>query len=585
METRFARYVVRPSAAVLALACMLVPAFAAAAPPVINSVTVNFTANQLTIQGANFTSTSARPIVKFNNGSLTVTSFTSSTAVASLPAASTIPAGAYELSVANPRDVTELTLFEVTIGATGPQGIQGIQGLQGPIGLTGATGAVGPAGATGAQGSQGFQGPQGAIGLTGATGAVGAAGAQGIQGTQGMQGAIGLTGAAGPSGSAGSQGPAGPPGISTLAGDVTGNAATNIVAGIQGTPVTATTPTEGAVLAFTNGQWRPSLDIPAQIAALQAAVATLTTPSRLYASDVDGGLVFVIDTRTNTVVGSPIVVGGTPLGIAVNPANTRVYVADANGPVSAIDTSTNTVTPVINLGSAGPAYLAFNPAGTRLYALQVEGGTVAVIDTATNTVIDTIVYSVVGTTFTGAIAINPAGTRAYINLMNQFGHSAGVAVIDLSTNTIVGNLSTLTPTRVAISPDGAYVYATNYASAGAVDIWNAATNTLVSTISVGAQYPQFIAINPMGTRAYVSLHFDNAVAVVDLNTNTVIGTPIPVPGAIADITLDSIRAYVAIDFATPNDVSVIDLSSNTVVTTITGVVPGSDRVRNLVLVK
>ena len=53
--------------------------------------------------------------------------------------------------------------------------------------------------------------------------------------------------------------------------------------------------------------------------------------------------VSVIDTATNTVMGAPIPGGGAPYGVAVNPAGTRVYVANVSGSVSVIDTATNTV--------------------------------------------------------------------------------------------------------------------------------------------------------------------------------------------------------------------------------------------------
>ncbi len=63
------------------------------------------------------------------------------------------------------------------------------------------------------------------------------------------------------------------------------------------------------------------------------------------------GTVSVIDTSTNTVVGTPISVGIGPGGVAVNPAGTRVYVANqGTGTVSVIDTSSNTKLTDISVG-------------------------------------------------------------------------------------------------------------------------------------------------------------------------------------------------------------------------------------------
>jgi YVTN family beta-propeller protein len=64
-------------------------------------------------------------------------------------------------------------------------------------------------------------------------------------------------------------------------------------------------------------------------------------PFAYIANDGDG-TVSVIDTATNTVIGAPIAVGGSPFAIVINPAGTRVYVPNLVGTtVSVIDTATN----------------------------------------------------------------------------------------------------------------------------------------------------------------------------------------------------------------------------------------------------
>ena len=47
-----------------------------------------------------------------------------------------------------------------------------------------------------------------------------------------------------------------------------------------------------------------------------------------YISNNLSNNVSVIDTATNTVIGSPIPVGTSPISVAVNPAGTRIYVAN-----------------------------------------------------------------------------------------------------------------------------------------------------------------------------------------------------------------------------------------------------------------
>jgi len=61
-----------------------------------------------------------------------------------------------------------------------------------------------------------------------------------------------------------------------------------------------------------------------------------------YVTDQSSNNVLVIDTATNMVVGSPIVVGEEPVAVAITPDSTRAYVTNISSDnVSVIDTATN----------------------------------------------------------------------------------------------------------------------------------------------------------------------------------------------------------------------------------------------------
>ncbi len=97
----------------------------------------------------------------------------------------------------------------------------------------------------------------------------------------------------------------------------------------------------------------------------------------------------MIDTTTNTVIGSPIHVGFLPYGLAVTPDGSKVYAANdgaRDNSVSVIDTATNTVSATIPVGSL-PTGVAVTPDGSKVYIANYLSNTVSVIDTATNTVI------------------------------------------------------------------------------------------------------------------------------------------------------------------------------------------------------
>jgi YVTN family beta-propeller protein len=75
----------------------------------------------------------------------------------------------------------------------------------------------------------------------------------------------------------------------------------------------------------------------------------------------------------------------------VTPDGTRVYVADfGDDTVSVIDTATNTVVATVVVGG-NPADVAVTPDSAHAYVTNNDDDTVSVIDTATNTAVTTVV--------------------------------------------------------------------------------------------------------------------------------------------------------------------------------------------------
>ena len=139
-------------------------------------------------------------------------------------------------------------------------------------------------------------------------------------------------------------------------------------------------------------------------------VAVRPPATFVYVTNFISDNVSVIDTATNTEVdvdGNPgngitrIRVGNAPSGIAVTPDGAFVYVVNRviDNNVSVIDTATNIEVDVdgnpgnsitrIPVGSL-PLGVAVTPDGAFVYVTNVNSGNVSVIDTATNTVTDTV---------------------------------------------------------------------------------------------------------------------------------------------------------------------------------------------------
>ncbi|MBA4372566.1 MAG: hypothetical protein C0402_06850 [Thermodesulfovibrio sp.] len=261
-------------------------------------------------------------------------------------------------------------------------------------------------------------------------------------------------------------------------------------------------------------------------------VAVNPTGSHVYVTNVNAHTVSVIETDTNTVV-ETIPVGYYPRGIAVNPSGSRVYVANSDDNnylpvdiVSVIDTATSTVIDTIEVGNI-PFGVAINSSGSLVYVTNDGTDNISVIDTASNTVIDTIA---VGRVPVG-IAINPSDSHLYVA---HYHSTAYFSAIDTATQSVVGSL--LGPPApatsgyvygLAVHPMGSHVYVAN-AAANNVSVIETANNTFVGTPIAVGEYAFGIAINPSGSHVYVANHSDASVSVIETATNTVVGTPIPV---------------------------------------------------------
>lgn len=160
------------------------------------------------------------------------------------------------------------------------------------------------------------------------------------------------------------------------------------------------------------------------------------------------------------------------------------------------------------------------------YVTNTNDDTVSVIDTATATVVDVIAVG----SLPHGIAVTPDGSRVYV--ANRNGNT--VSVIDTASNTVVatidmidinsGDAISADPLGVAVSPDGAHIYATSFGAW--VWVIDSATNTIEASFNSGAMSLQAPAISPDGMRVYLA---GSAVMVLDTATNTIDGTELSYP--------------------------------------------------------
>jgi YVTN family beta-propeller protein len=249
------------------------------------------------------------------------------------------------------------------------------------------------------------------------------------------------------------------------------------------------------------------------VCAAPDSMAMVPNGSRLYVTNQRGNSVSVIDTTSNTVIGT-IPVGSGPVGAAASPDGARVYIVNGSGAtsVSVIDTATNGVIASIPLGVAQPMGIAVTPDGGRLYVSAAGASSLLVIDTASLSITKTIP---VGNSPL-SVDLSPDGSLVYVAALL----SNAVSVISTASDTVVATIPVANPASARPSPDGSRVYVANVIS-NTISVVNALTNSVMATVSV-AHGPQDLAFTPDGALVYVASA--NWVSTISTATNTVIRT-------------------------------------------------------------
>ncbi|WP_158515446.1 beta-propeller fold lactonase family protein, partial [Kitasatospora sp. MBT63] len=348
----------------------------------------------------------------------------------------------------------------------------------------------------------------------------------------------------------------------------------------------------------------------------------ITPPGKYaYVPNFSSKNVSVVDTATNTAIGNPISVPGSPTDAAVSPDGTRVYVTHnssqgAQGSVSIISTATNSVigTPItvgkgassVTFSGNGDAYITNNSENTvskiswatksvtqitvgsapvdiaidrlgRAYVANSSDNSISIIDTPSNIVIGTI-GDIEGRPF--GLALSPAGNNLYV-AMPIGAKAPGVAVIDLadtSARTYIPTGAGGLPVKLAVAPDGSRIFVAN-ASSGAnnpgsikvIDTSRIANpqTAVIATIDKGVGSDLHdITISPDGSYIYVAGTASTISAIsteISAVSSTISLTAGSAPSGVA-VSPNGSRAYVTNSSA--NNVSVIDTGTNAVIATV-----------------
>ena len=364
----------------------------------------------------------------------------------------------------------------------------------------------------------------------------------------------------------------------------------------------------------------------------QKQIATITVPpggkyltvspdnTRAYVMHDGGNMVTVVDTTTNTVIGSitSAQVGGDFAALTVgsdgtlyfsNYANNAVYALPPNSAPTAVPSqeapnqSTGAIAGAINGADADGNSLSYTLAGspptrgavtlnpntgaftytpTQLarfasygtgpgpyfdtFTVAVSDGTATTPVTVQVAVLPALIPSISSTAQTGTNPTGMAVTSTKTYVANQ--QSNTVSVIDRANpNATPTTISVVaSPRAIALSPDGTRAYV---AGNGGVSVINTATNQVIATVTTSPGDSYGIAVGPNVNgqhQLYVTNSANNTVRMINANTATntytaagsvTVGTN---PRGIA-VSPDGKRAYVA-NWGS-NNVTVLDTSTAT----------------------
>jgi YVTN family beta-propeller protein len=275
-------------------------------------------------------------------------------------------------------------------------------------------------------------------------------------------------------------------------------------------------------------------------------VAVDAARARVYVAHQGGNRLTVISTATRAVVGT-LELPTDAWGVVVSGDGSRAYVAlSGQNRVGVVDTATLTLVDSVDTGDT-PRNLALSPDGGRLYVSNQSASTLTVIDTSTLNAIGS--YPL--TTAALGIALHPSGNPLYA--VGAFGGE--MVRFDTLGNAVVGSTPTGNgPSGVAVNSDASRLYVA--ATGGdTVTVIDGATYQAITSIAVG-DGPYGIAVSADDSRVYVVNVHGESMSVIDTASNTVVATYPLLDGAFAVggfLAPATVPDAPTIDAATPAD--------------------------------
>ncbi len=284
----------------------------------------------------------------------------------------------------------------------------------------------------------------------------------------------------------------------------------------------------------------------------------------------------IVDTATNAAVTTVPLPDPDMSGVA-SPDGTKVYVANsAIGSIDVIDTVSNTVIQTITTATGAINALAITPNGAKLYLSNQSNDTITVVSTTSGTMTTAIALPQVK-----YMAITPDGRQLITANLNNT-----VTVIDTATDTISATIQTgLEAQAFAISLDGKKAYlgglgldpkiTDNEEQVAVIDI---PSQTVVAKFDISTLFPSIVglAVSPDGSRLYM-LTSNGTMTVYLTSTNQVIDYFQLFTQSVREVALNPNGTFLYVegqDFMTYSDsVAIVDTESGVIIGRVPGLTP------------
>jgi DNA-binding beta-propeller fold protein YncE len=294
--------------------------------------------------------------------------------------------------------------------------------------------------------------------------------------------------------------------------------ATQVINNIAGSLISVGS--DGNAYILSNGEYIEGVNaqtgsITSVLAARAVYAAILSADNSEFYLLSPGGSAAEALAEGSTAASKVFSIGGPPMWLALAPDGGTLYSAGWDGGVWAVSTTTGQVTAkmlqdVIFIGA-----MAVSPNGKTLYVSAIQPNTLYFVNASTGAVEKSVALpGCTNYNEGGAIAISPKGDHVYTSQCGT------VAVVDTATQTIVGQIAGANGIALAASPKGDVFYVSvggRYSPPSEIDVVDMATNSVTGTIPISASS---IAFSPDGATAYVAGVQNNVsgVAVVDTST-------------------------------------------------------------------